>query len=306
MLLVVAVVAIGVPAAVAGATTSTSVPITSCGQVITADAVLRTDLVCSGDALTIEASNITVKLAGHSITSSDGTGVGVRFGLPNSQACVSNVAVRGGRISGFFGGVGGVCFSATGDSVSAMTLTGNTWGAGSGQPTSPSAVDHTTIVGPNGVGLKCLCPGSSTGTVHMTHSTIEVTSATGVAWFSAHDPANSIDSSRIEGGLLEPGANGNLTISRSRLTGVTVWCSDANITVSNSDLIASPVIAPFACDTDLQRRPFRRTGHGRGTCPGLLLPGLSVIGHAQPFHRLGHRGAPGRGPRGIDHGQHLP
>ncbi len=262
VLLVVTVVGIGLPTAAAEATTST-VSIISCGQVVTTDAVLRTDLVCAGDGVVIGGNDLTVRLAGHSITSSDGTGVGISFGGSGaSEKCWNNVAIRGGTVSGFFGGVGMSCQEGTEDSVSGMQLTDNTWGLSVyGQTTLD--VDHTTIVGPNGVGPRICCGGQQPG-VHMTHSMIDVTSSTGVAWFTAQDSISTIDSSRIEGGLIEPAVNSDLTISNSHLTDDTVWCSDAGITVSGSDLVSSPVTSPEACGQTFSDDRFVGPGSGVG------------------------------------------
>ena len=68
-------------AATAAEARSSTVAITACGQVITTDAVLRTDLTCAGDAMTIGASGVTVRLNGHTIRSSDGVGAGIDLGV---------------------------------------------------------------------------------------------------------------------------------------------------------------------------------------------------------------------------------
>ena len=66
--------------------------------------VLRADLACAGDGLIITASNVTVWLGGHTISSTDGAGTGIRFGVALTSdappTCVHDVALRGGRISG--------------------------------------------------------------------------------------------------------------------------------------------------------------------------------------------------------------
>jgi parallel beta-helix repeat protein len=74
-----------------------------CGDVITQDTTLDSDLLnCPGDGIVIGADGITLNLAGHLV---DGVG------FPTSGAGVDNneghdgVAVTNGRISGFFAGV---------------------------------------------------------------------------------------------------------------------------------------------------------------------------------------------------------
>src|SRR5688500_672986 len=73
-----------------------------CGDVITQDTTLDSDLVdCPGDGLVIGASNITLDVAGHTI---DGTGPGAGgHGIRNAGA--DNVAVVNGRIQQFQNGV---------------------------------------------------------------------------------------------------------------------------------------------------------------------------------------------------------
>ena len=67
-----------------------------CGDTITQDTTLDSDLVCAGDGLTVVPNDpdVTLDLAGHSITGS-GTGIGI------SPAGGSVVEVRGGTVRGF-------------------------------------------------------------------------------------------------------------------------------------------------------------------------------------------------------------
>src|SRR5687768_3995804 len=69
-----------------------------CGDVITQDTTLDSDLVdCPGDGVVIGASDITLDLAGHTI---DGTGPGAAgHGVRNAGA--DNVTVTNGRIQQF-------------------------------------------------------------------------------------------------------------------------------------------------------------------------------------------------------------
>ena len=69
-----------------------------CGDVITQDTTLDNDLVCAGDGLTVEAPDISLRLAGHSIAGS-GSGTGVTLVWPGG------VAIQGGTISNFGDGV---------------------------------------------------------------------------------------------------------------------------------------------------------------------------------------------------------
>jgi parallel beta-helix repeat protein len=71
-----------------------------CGMVVTQSMKLKNDLTCAGDALRINADQITVDLDGHTLT---GTGVGA--GVRNHAAFVDNFTVRNGTVKGFDYGV---------------------------------------------------------------------------------------------------------------------------------------------------------------------------------------------------------
>ncbi len=289
VVLVVVVVGVGVPAAAARATGSavarnSSVAITTCGQVITTNAVLRTDLVCAGDGLIVEASNLTVRLDGHSITSADGTGVGIRLGFPTifvdetyvPGICVNDVVVRGGTIAGFADGLSGTT-RCTPDgelpasaAISGMKLLDNGWGLdlGGESPGFSLTVDHTSLVGPNGIGPDCR--GVCGGSVHMSHSTIDVTSPTGIS--VAHIQtisSDQIDSTRFEGGTITM-VLGDISMSNSRFTGVTVDCADGGFVISNSELTDSTVSSGSECDVGLDGD--RIVGSGSGTSVNLDNP----------------------------------
>ncbi len=296
VLLVVVVVGVGVPPAAAGATGSSaarnsSVAITTCGQVITTNAVLRTDLVCAGDGLIVEASNLTVRLEGHSITSADGTGVGIRLGFPSIPVdetyvpgiCVESVVVRGGTIAGFADGLSGTTRCApdgpelpASAAISGMNLVDNGWGLdlGGERPGFSLTVDHTSIVGPNGIGPACMGPCG--GVVHMSRSTIDVTSPTGIS--VAHIEtisSDQIDSTRFEGGTITM-VLGDISMSNSRFTGVTVFCGgDGGFKISNSDLTDSTVSSESACDVGLDGD--RIVGPGSGTAVNLDGPSTLSI-----------------------------
>jgi len=260
VVVVLVVAALVAPATVASARP----PALVCGQVITTDVVLRTDLTCAGDGLVIGASGVTIRLGHHTITSVDGTGAGIRLGEPAAgqpPGCVADVRILGGSIAGFFAGVwGGGCYPDVRSQVSNMTLTGNTWGAYlNGGATL--GIDRTTIVGPNGIGgpFRVATP---TGTAEVTRSTIEVTSPDGYSILDAFGPPSTFDSSRLTGGRTYSIANGNLDITASRLTDVLVGCSDADVRISSSVLTRSPTWRTSVCGFDLVDNRFVGPGSG--------------------------------------------
>lgn len=237
-----------------------------CGQLVTEDAVLRSDLICAGDGLIVGASNVTIRLAGHTITSADGAGVGIRFGAADlsASACVENVVVSGGTVSGFATGVSNnSCFPepTVGNLVSRTTLADNTWATyASGY--SHLRVDRTTIVGPNGLGGP-FAPSSLVGTTELTRSTIQVTSPDGYstrAGFTA-------SSSTFEGGTVYSFPSAYLTIADSRLTDVSITCSDGEVTISNSRLVGGAVLGGAVCGYHLDGN--RHVGPGSGTAVAL-------------------------------------
>ena len=96
----------------------------SCGDVITQDTTLDSDLVnCAGDGVVIGASGITLDLAGHTI---DGTGPGAgAHGVRNAGA--DNVTVTNGRIQQFQRAVW--ILSADENLLTGLTLTDSGSGA---------------------------------------------------------------------------------------------------------------------------------------------------------------------------------
>ena len=73
----------------------------ACGDFVTADVVLTTDLVCQGAGLTAAGGiDVTIDLNGHSLVGS-GTGVGVQMSGGND----SHVTVENGSIRGFETGI---------------------------------------------------------------------------------------------------------------------------------------------------------------------------------------------------------
>jgi len=70
-----------------------------CGDVITADTTLDSDLTCVGDGLYVTASNVTIDLAGHTIA-----GVSSAVGITGSSV-IDGPTLRGGTIRGFGRGI---------------------------------------------------------------------------------------------------------------------------------------------------------------------------------------------------------
>jgi hypothetical protein len=241
----------------------------ACGQTITTSVVLRADLACAGDGLIIAADGVTVWLAGHTISSTDGTGVGVRFGIPptptQSSVCVEHAAVRGGTISGFSRGVfGGYCDPHSNE-VSSLRLMGNTWGVYL-QNSFSLGIDHTTIVGPNGIGGP-FSSGSVAGGVSLTNSRIDVTDPTGISLLSAWVPS-SVSNSRLNGGRALGVADGHLFFTNSSLHGVAVDCSDANVAITGSYVVGGTVGPGSVCGYYLSGDHFIGPGSGVGASVG--------------------------------------
>src|SRR5215217_4883306 len=70
-----------------------------CGDVITQDTTLDSDLACPGDGLVVSADGVTLDLGGHTITGSGallGAGVTIRADLT-----LTDVTIRRGTIRGF-------------------------------------------------------------------------------------------------------------------------------------------------------------------------------------------------------------
>ena len=80
-----------------------------CGDVLTSDVVLTSNLVCSGDALTIAGfAEVTLDLHGHSISGSGvGTGITISPSLNEdlSQSTPGHVTVKNGSVRGFQTGI---------------------------------------------------------------------------------------------------------------------------------------------------------------------------------------------------------
>jgi len=125
------VVLTGVLAALAGGQAWAVTPIASCGFTISAPGnyVVTADLKCAGTAITINASNVSVNLNRHIITSVAGVpgdGISVSPLLPPAPPRLNHVGISGpGLIRGFSGGI--QMFDSDYVQVSLTTLAGNTF-----------------------------------------------------------------------------------------------------------------------------------------------------------------------------------
>ena len=270
LVVVIALVCLGSGVSATAVGAKTPPPALVCGQVITTSVVLRADLTCAGDALIVGASNVTVDLGHHHLTSTDGTGFGVRLAADPSGACAAGVTVKGGTISGFLGGVGNNgCIHRSTDPqnglVSGSTLVDNTWGAYLWGGLD-LGLSHATVEGPNGIGPST-GPGGSNGSFALDHSHITVTSPGGYSAFISGGVQGTIDSSRLEGGSILNGENAPLYISSSNVTGVAMHCGDTGMSISSSHLIDSSVDGE-ACGFSFDDDRFAGPGSGTGIRSG--------------------------------------
>jgi hypothetical protein len=111
----------------AGSSKAAGTPISTCGQVVTTNAVLTQDLTCATDAIVVGASGITVDLHGHTLT-----GDHVHDGI--SDDGYDHVRIKNGVLRGFYVGVYAVNGAdstnlsnvvLSGDSIQGAYITGN-------------------------------------------------------------------------------------------------------------------------------------------------------------------------------------
>jgi large repetitive protein len=95
-------------------------PITVCGQMVAANAVLTQDLVCPGDGIVVGASGITIDLKGFTIRGDRDVG---DYGIDDS-AGYDNITIKNGLVRNFYLGVDAEG-AADGVSVSSLVATGN-------------------------------------------------------------------------------------------------------------------------------------------------------------------------------------
>jgi nitrous oxidase accessory protein NosD len=125
------------------AAAATSSPEVRCGDVLTADTTLTTDLDCTGNGLVITTSGVTLDLAGHTVSGA-GTGVGVAIADEPAGAPVSDVTVRNGRIRGFDTGV--LVDNGHTVGLSGLRLTDDGFGANRfSAPVALLVGDHVTV-----------------------------------------------------------------------------------------------------------------------------------------------------------------
>ena len=135
-----------------GTTSASATPGVKCGDTLTSDTTLETDLIgCPGDGLRV-VGDVTLDLNGHTISGS-GTGVGVWLGYGSSPGVM---AVRGGTVRGFGTGikyVGGCCprSKATILGVNIRDNVGNGLLTASDSPNL--VLRDSSVVGNGGVGV---------------------------------------------------------------------------------------------------------------------------------------------------------
>jgi hypothetical protein len=231
-LMVVALVLVGL--AVPTTAGAARAPDLVCGQTITTSVKLRADLTCSGDGLIVAAHGVTVNLAGHTITSTEGVGAGIRVAVVDASGrslCAAGVEVSGGTVSGFAAGIAADGCWEDPVRVSGMALTGNAWGVEK-PGISQITIDRSTIVGPNGIGRPYTGGPLYIGGASVTRSSIQVTSPTGYSLLGSF-AGTTYDASRLEGGRILV-IGGRISIDESRLRDVAVYCDDGQLDVSNT------------------------------------------------------------------------
>jgi hypothetical protein len=99
-------------------------PITSCGQVVTTNALLTADLVCTGDGVVVAASGITIDLGGHTMRGDRSPG---HDGIDDSGA-FDRVTVKNGVVRNFQSGIYAISH-ADGFGVSGVVVSGSAFGS---------------------------------------------------------------------------------------------------------------------------------------------------------------------------------
>ena len=110
-----------------------------CGDIITADTTLDSDLLCEGDGLVIGAPGVTLDLGGHVVS-----GPGFGTGVVNTSGH-DNVTVTNGTIHNFTRGVWMINVSNA--SVTKLHLAANSESGIEGRVTDDSVFANNTIVG---------------------------------------------------------------------------------------------------------------------------------------------------------------
>ncbi len=129
-----------------GAGTS-SLPITTCGQTVTTNAVLTQNLICPGDGVVVGASGVTIDLHGFTIRGNGSLG---HYGI-NDVSGYGHVAIKNGALTDFGYGVF-VPNTADHITLSGLAVTGSPGYGIEIVGTSPS-VSSTTASGNAGYGI---------------------------------------------------------------------------------------------------------------------------------------------------------
>jgi parallel beta-helix repeat protein len=127
-----------------GAGARSEMVISTCGTTVTADAVLASDLVCSGDGVVIGADNITIDLKLHALIGNGGAG---ELGIDNT-AGHDQVTVKNGRITNFPTAVN--IYGAAENRISQLVIRG---GGILAQQCSSCMVDGNSVVYSGGHGV---------------------------------------------------------------------------------------------------------------------------------------------------------
>lgn len=118
---VLAVTAAGIGQGVAFAAPAITPVHVTCGEVITTSIIVANNLTCSGNALSVQADDVTLDLGGHTIRGG-GSGVGVEIADFNNPD-ITGVTITNGTIAQF--GTAVQLFNADGATLSSLTLNNN-------------------------------------------------------------------------------------------------------------------------------------------------------------------------------------
>jgi hypothetical protein len=136
LLSVFAAIVLAVPASAAPVPASAALGPTHCGQTITTNTKLTSDLTnCPQDGLVIGADNLRLNLTGHAITGAPHPFLGCFSGGPPPGPCFgvdtnghNNLVITNGTVSNFDTDVGSPVGLSSGDHVSFLTTTNSTSG----------------------------------------------------------------------------------------------------------------------------------------------------------------------------------
>ncbi len=261
---------------------STAVPVSSCGQTVSSDAILIRDLRCSGDGVTIVGTDTTLNLGGHTIRSTTGTGQGVIIDGPFG----STAAVVGpGKVVGFVTGVEDYTSEVSGPfgsprhhvRVDGVQLLDTTTGILVLEDVT--SVHGVTIRATNGItGFDCLgC--RPIGSVEIDGSTIVATHTSMSAYLGS---GVSVTNSTLRGGFAGSAVSGGIGFTNSTLRNMTINCDEAGIVISRSRLFDSTVVFQSFCGGSLVDSSVRSSKGGTAV-------GLGAMGATFPVSIDGNR-----------------